>query len=492
MTAESALRMAQPDGAGHFIGGEWRAAAGGGVLAVEDPSTGGTIAEIAAGNAADADAAVAAAQAAMDAARKLRWTPAQRQEALWALSRAVEQRAEEFALLETLDAGKPVNNARRVDVPGAVAALRYFAGWATKLTGETMELSNLGNWHGQTRREPVGVVGQIIPWNYPLMGAACKIGPALAAGCAVVLKPAEQTSLSTLALAGLAGECGVPPGFLNVLTGLGEDVGAALVEHPGVAKISFTGSTPVGRDIASSCGRQMKRCTVELGGKSPVVVMPDADLDAAAMGIAMSIFFNTGQTCSAGSRLFVHASVTQDLLGRIAGIAKSMRIGAGIDPDTQIGPVISSAQRERVMGFVEGALAQGARAATGGGRLSGAGYFVEPTILEGVAAGFPAVEEEIFGPVLCAMPFETLDLDEIAALANETQYGLAAYVWTRDVSTALGLVDRIRAGTVRVNSGGGADFAMPVGGVKQSGFGRENGRAGIEAYTELKSVTMAY
>jgi len=476
----------------HHIGGEWVDPAGKATIPVEDPSTGETIGEIAAGDAADIDAAVGAARDAMDKARRSKWSAGDRQEALIALSRAIEAHAEEFAALETLDAGKPIFHSSRVDVPGAITALRYFAGWATKLTGETMELSTPGNWNAYTRREPVGVAGQIIPWNYPLMGAACKIGPALAAGCAVVLKPAEQTSISALRLAELAAQCGVPAGFLNVVTGRGEEAGAALVEHPGVAKISFTGSTATGRRIAESCGRQIKRCTMELGGKSPVIVMPDADLDAAAQGISMSVFFNTGQSCSAGSRLLVHASIASTLLEKIARIGASMRMGPAADPDTRIGPVVSQVQQDRVTGFIEGALHAGGTLAAGGRAVEGPGYFVEPTILADVAPGMAAVEEEIFGPVLCAMPFETSDLDEIAALANDTRYGLTAYVWTSSLSTALGMIDRLRAGTVRINSGGGSDFAMPVGGMKQSGFGRENGRVGVEAYTELKSVTMVY
>lgn len=476
----------------HFIGGAWRAPRNGHALPAENPSTGEEFGAIAAGDADDVAAAVAAASEAMAAARHRKWSATARGEALWALADAVAANAEEFAQIEALDGGKPIGNARMVDVPGTIAVLRYFAGWATKLAGETVEMSAPGNWQGYTRRLPVGVVGQINPWNYPLMGAAFKIGPAIAAGCATVLKPAEQTSLSSLRLAELAAGCGFPPGFFNVVAGTGEAAGAALVAHPDVAKIAFTGSTEVGRDIGASCGRQLKRATLELGGKSPVIVLPDADLEAAAQGIAMSIFFNTGQTCSAGSRLFVHRSVQEQLIARIIAIARSMQIGCALDANTRIGPVVSRRQRDRVLGFVQGAVAKGAGLISGGSQLPGRGWFVEPAILTEMTADMPAATDEIFGPILCTFPFETNDLDEVAAMANATRYGLAAYVWTRDIGHALGLVDRLQAGTVRVNSGGGGDLSLPSGGVKQSGVGRENGRPGVEAYTEIQAVTVAY
>lgn len=475
-----------------FIGGEWHDARSGERIDVIDPASGARIGEIASADADDVDAAVQAAGAAMASAAKGGWSAVERQRALLALADAIEAHAEDFAQIEMRDAGKPISAARRVDVPVSVAALRYFAGWAGKLAGETMELSLAGNWHGFTLREPVGVVGQIIPWNYPLMGAAMKIAPALAAGCAVVLKPSDLSSLSALRLAELLGGCGFPPGMVNIVTGLGPVAGAALVEHPGVAKISFTGSTVTGRAITAAAAATMKRVTMELGGKSPVVVMADADLDAAARAVAASIFLNSGQTCSAGSRLLVHSDVADALVGKIVDIARGMTVGAPSDPATLLGPLISQRQRDRVMAHVEGALAQGAVCATGGKALPGAGYFVEPTVLTHVRAGMAAVEEEIFGPVLCVLPFETHDLDEIAALANDSAYGLAAYVWTANVSTAHGLIRRLKAGTVKVNAPGGSDFAMPAGGMKQSGFGREHGRVGIEAYTELKSVTLAY
>lgn len=492
MNETSRLRDALMKKPRHFVGGQFVAPSQGQTLRVEDPSTEEEIGAIAAGGAKDVSLAVDAARQAMVGTRKAKWTAAARGEALWALADRVVQHSEELAWLETIDAGKPIANTRRIDIPGAASALRYFAGWATKITGETMEMSQPGGWHGHTRREPVGVVGQINPWNFPLMGAAFKIGPAIAAGCATVLKPAEQASLSSLRLAELAMECGFPPGFFNVVTGTGEEAGAALVDHPDIAKIGFTGSTEVGRRIAAACGRHLKRVTVELGGKSPVLVLPDADIDAAAREIATSIFFNSGQTCSAGSRLFVHASVADDLIAKIAAVADGMRIGSAHDPQTQIGPLISQRQRDKVRGFVEDAMRAGARISSMGRLPSGKGWFVEPTIIRDAGPETPAVTEEIFGPILCAFPFETEDLDEIARMANDTRYGLAAYVWTRDISKAFGLADRIEAGTLRINSSRGADLSLPAGGVKQSGFGRENGREGVEAYTELKTVTVAY
>ncbi|PZN32329.1 MAG: betaine-aldehyde dehydrogenase [Proteobacteria bacterium] len=475
-----------------FIGGRWEASNSGQWIDVIDPATGRQIATVPAADARDVDLAVQAALDALARTSRAGWKPADRTRAMWALSDAIAANAEEFAIIETLDAGKPITNARTVDVPGAVAALRYFAGWAGKISGETLTPSIPGDWQAFTVREPVGVVAQIIPWNYPLMGAVTKMAPALAAGCAIVLKPAEQTPLSALRLAGLLDDCGFPPGIVNVVTGHGPEAGAALVAHPDVAKISFTGSTSTGRQIVRASASSMKRLVMELGGKSPVVVLPDADLDAAAKAIAHGIFFNSGQTCSAGSRLLAHRRIVAELTERIVTIARGLRLGPGLDPSTQLGPLVSQAHLERVSGFIEQARIDGATLATGGQRKPGAGYFIEPTVLTDVHPDMPAVRQEIFGPVLCVASFDTEDLDEIAALANATEYGLSAYVWTSCLASAHGLIRRIRAGMVKVNAGAGGDFGMPVGGFKQSGFGRENGRIGVEAYTEVKSVMVAY
>ncbi|MGI4880268.1 MAG: aldehyde dehydrogenase family protein, partial [Janthinobacterium lividum] len=369
--------------------------------------------------------------------------------------------------------------------------LRYNAGWATKITGETITPSWPGEWHGFSLREPVGVVAAIVPWNFPFVMAVAKIAPALAAGCTVILKPAEQTPLSTVKLAELIAEAGFPAGAVNIVTGFGETAGAALVDHPGVDKVSFTGSTAVGKAIVRAATGNLKRVTLELGGKSPVVIFADADLERAIPSAAMGIFGNSGQVCAAGSRLFVHASVYDRVVEGISARAGSLRVGAGLAPGTEMGPLVSQEQLDRVLGYIESGAHEGASIGVGGKRIAGGGYFVEPTVLTGTAAGMKVVDEEIFGPVLCAMRFGDDEIDTIAQAANATDYGLSASVWTRDMSTGLKLAKRIKAGTVRINGGGGVDPAFPLGGYRQSGWGRENGRAGVEAYTELKSVTVA-
>jgi aldehyde dehydrogenase (NAD+)/phenylacetaldehyde dehydrogenase len=403
-----------------------------------------------------------------------------------ALARLVEEHADELAQLESLDNGKPVKFARAVDVAGTVAHLDYFSGWPTKIEGDVIPV-RAPNTLCYTRKEPVGVCGQIIPWNFPLLMAAWKTAPALAAGCTIVLKPAEQTPLTALRLGELALEAGIPPGVFNVVTGDGE-TGAAIVDHPGVDKIAFTGSTAVGREIGAKAGGALKRVTLELGGKSPNIILPDADLEAAIKGSFQGIYFNTGQACNAGSRLFVPKEQFDDVVGALAEAAGKMKLGPGLDTSTQMGPLVSEEQLERVTGYIESGKSSGAELVTGGGRPEGAdgGYFVEPTLFTATDDDLKIAREEIFGPVLVALPYESLE--EVAARANDTEYGLAAGLWTSSLGNAHKLAAMLKAGTIYINAWGLADASAPFGGYKASGVGREHGRDGLEAYLETKTV----
>jgi len=473
-----------------FIGGQWVDPLEGKSFASHNPATAAKHADIAEASAADVDRAVAAARAAMDNPEWSEMKPSRRARLINLLADALEANIDEFAALETLDNGMPVRDAKFFHIPHAIESLRYNAGWATKLNGETIALSGMGTWHAYTLREPVGVVAQIVPWNAPLAMACAKIGPALAAGCAVILKPAEETSLTALRLAHLVEEIGFPAGVFNLLTGFGEPAGAALTAHSGVDKVTFTGSTEVGRLILRAAAGNFKRVTLELGGKTPVIVLPDADPLKAIEGAARAIFTNAGQVCNAGSRLFVHERHFDQVVDGVGNIAEAMKLGSGFDPDTAMGPVISQTQRDRVRGYVKSGVSDGATLHAGGREIDSEGFFVAPAVLTGTSAEMAVRREEIFGPVLCAMSFTDQDLDRIAADGNASDYGLGAVVWTNDLSAAHKLARKLKAGTVRVN-GGGLDPALPFGGFKQSGWGRENGREGIDAYTEVKSVAIA-
>jgi phenylacetaldehyde dehydrogenase len=472
-----------------LIDGQWVAAASGQTFDTINPATEEKLAEVAHGGAEDIDRAVRAARKAFayDSPWR-RMTPSQRGKLIWRIGDLIEEHADELARLESLDNGKPLGVARVADIPLAADLFHYMAGWPTKILGDTTPISAPGEYLSYTLREPVGVVGQIIPWNFPLLMAAWKLGPALACGCTVVLKPAEQTPLSALLLGELLLEAGLPDGVVNIVTGFG-DAGAALSGHPDVDKVAFTGSTEVGKLIVQAASGNLKKVSLELGGKSPNVVFADADLDAAIVGAANGIFFNHGQCCNAGSRLYIQGSAFDEVVAGVAEQAKNITVGAGLDPDTEMGPLISDEQFQKVLGYLESGAEQGAEAVVGGGRVGDRGYFVQPTVLTHTSNDMSVVREEIFGPVVCAIPFD--DPAEIVPVANDTNYGLAAGVFTRDISKALRTAARLRAGTVWINTYHVFDAAQPFGGYKESGWGREMGHQVLENYLETKAVCVA-
>jgi phenylacetaldehyde dehydrogenase len=471
-----------------LIDGKWVDAKSGKTFPVEDPATEEVIAHVPAGEKADIDAAVAAARRAFETGPWSRILPGDRSRLVWKLGDLLEQHADEFAELEALDNGKPVTNARRDDVGGSINMFRYMAGWSTRLNGETIQVSSPGNWHVYTVREPVGVVGQIIPWNFPLMMAAWKLAPALASGCTIVLKPAEQTPLSALRFGELIQEAGFPDGVVNIVTGFGETAGAALAEHPDVDKVAFTGSTEVGKLIVKAAAGNLKRVSLELGGKSPAIVFPDADIEEAIAGTASAIFYNQGQCCTAGSRLFAHKSIYDKVVAGVSAEAGKIKIGHGLDRDVNLGPLVSKEQHTRVTSFLESGRKEGAEIVTGGNVPGNQGYFVEPTVLAKTNRDMRVVREEIFGPVVCVQSFDDDSLEAVAKFANDTEYGLQASVWTRNLKVAHMMARKIKAGTICINTHNYGDPAWPFGGFKQSGWGREMGKEVMEHYTETKAV----
>ena len=470
-----------------FIGGQWVPAQSGKTFDTLHPATEEVICQIAEGDAADVDLAVKAARDAFDNGPWRTMDARERGALMMKLADLIEEELDELAALETLDNGKPINDSRNVDLPLTIDCLRYYAGYADKIHGQTIPVR--GNFFTYTKKEPVGVVGQIIPWNFPMLMVAWKWGPALAAGCTIVMKPAEQTPLTCLRMARLAQKAGIPDGVINVVPGFGPTAGAAVVQHPGIDKVAFTGEYKTAQTIMADASQTLKRLTFELGGKSPNVVFADADLDAAAAGSHFGLYFNQGQCCCAGSRLFVEESVHDEFVEKLVGMNQSRVLGDPFDLATEQGPQVDQAQFDKILGYIERGREGGAECLTGGVRHGDNGYFIEPTLFDNVTDDMSIATDEIFGPVMSILKFK--DMDELIERANNTFYGLAAAVWSRDIGKAHNLADKVRAGTVWVNCYDVFDAAAPFGGFKMSGIGRELGEEGLKNYLETKTVTVA-
>ncbi|MCO6457076.1 MAG: aldehyde dehydrogenase family protein [Pirellulaceae bacterium] len=470
-----------------FIGGQWQPAQSGQTFATLDPATEEVIAEVAEGDAADVELAVRAAREALERSDWSRLDARDRGRLMYRLADLIEEEIDELAALESWDNGKPIRDARHVDLPLVVDCLRYYAGYADKIHGQTIPVR--GNYFSYTRREPVGVVGQIIPWNFPMLMVAWKWGPALAAGCTIVMKPAEQTPLTCLRMARLAQKAGIPDGVINVVPGYGPTAGAAVVRHPGIDKVAFTGEHTTAQIIMREAATSLKRLTFELGGKSPNIVFADADLDQAVRGAHFGLYFNQGQCCCAGSRVFVEEAIHDEFVERIAAENQRRRLGDPLSAETEQGPQVDRAQFDKIMKYIDLGKQEGAVCVSGGKRFGDRGYFVEPTLFDGVTDEMRIAQDEIFGPVMSVLTFR--DLDELVPRANKTIYGLAAAVWTRDIGKAHRLAREIKAGTVWVNCYDVFDAAAPFGGFKMSGMGRELGEEGLRPYLETKTVTVA-
>ncbi|WP_417608551.1 aldehyde dehydrogenase family protein [Parasphingorhabdus sp.] len=472
---------------GLLIGKDWQQANGGDPIAVVNPADGKIISTIGEASADDVDRAVAAARRAFDDGPWTSMKPAERAGIMFKIASLMEDHAEELAQLETLDNGKPIKFSRG-EIFASAGAIRYFAGWVDKIHGTTHNVNMPGDYHVYTLKEPVGVVALIVPWNYPIVMAVMKLGPALAAGCTCVLKPAEDTSLSAIRLGEIMLEAGLPEGVVNIVTGRGHTVGAALASHRDVNKIAFTGSTATGKAIAQIAAAGLKKVSLELGGKSPNIMMADTNLEAAIPASAMGIFFNSGQTCTAPSRLYAHESIADEVIDGIAAIGGSMKIGPGLEEDSDLGPLVSQKQLDRVTGYISAGRDEGGEV-IGGERHGDEGFFLQPTIIKKTSNRMKVVREEIFGPVLVVQTFK--EADEAVALANDSEYGLAAAIWTENLGQAHQMAKKIKSGIIGLNTAMGADWDVPLGGYKQSGIGRENGREGLENYLQTKSVFTA-